>query len=442
MAHKDELVIFVDDAIPGDKVKALVHKKKKDFWEARSIEIISPSPDRIDPLCKHFQFCGGCKWQNIEYEKQLEYKQLLVEEALNRIGKVDNFNMLPIVGADPVYAYRNKMEFSFSQRRWLTPAELADKSLSMEFALGLHVPGTFEKVLNIDSCLLQSELANTILDRVKHWAKNSGLEAYHLRLHTGILRFLVIRHSSATGEMMINLVTAEDVSEQFSPFANELAGEFPQIVSIVNNINDRVAQVAFGDKEILIWGRSHIVDGIGDFRFEISANSFFQTNTNQAEKLYALVEDFAELTGNETILDLYSGTGTIAIYLSRHAKKVIGIELVEDAVINARKNAEYNNVQNCEFVKGDMKDIFPGFSTVPDILVIDPPRAGMHKDVVNEILRLKPARIVYVSCNPTTLARDIELLSTEFVLDKVQAVDMFPHTYHIESVALLRRGKN
>lgn len=439
LARKDNLVVFVDDAVPGDRVMAQVTKKRKDYLEARTIEILQPSEDRIEAPCKYFQHCGGCKWQNLTYEKQLQYKGSQVVESLQRIGGIKKVPIEPIIAADPIFAYRNKMEFSFSQRRWLTPEELNDKTISMQFALGLHVPGTFEKVLDIDRCLLQSELGNTILQRVKKWAKESGIEAYHLRNQDGVLRFLVLRHSSVTGEMMVNLVTTEDISSQFKSLAAQIAGEFPQIVSVLNSINNRKAQIAFCDEEILVYGRSYIIDGIADLRFEISANSFFQTNTTQAEKLYSLVAEFAGLSGREVVLDLYSGTGTIAIFLARKAKEVIGIELIEEAVKNAKKNALFNHANNCRFITGDMKDVFPRQKIKPDVLVVDPPRAGLHGDVLSAIIDLAPEKVVYVSCNPGTLARDLQLLTPTYSLERIRAVDMFPHTCHIESVSLLSK---
>lgn len=336
-----------------------------------------------------------------------------------------------------IFGYRNKMEFSCSDRRWLLPDEMDQKDIDRDFALGLHVSGTFYKVLDTRACLLQPELGNPILDDVRTYIRNSDAPVYGLHSHIGFWRFLMLRHSVAFDQWMVNIVTATEDRDMVKPLSDKLTETYPQIVSVVNNVTSRKAGVAIGEREIPLSGPTCIKDKIGEFEFEISANSFFQTNTRSAECLYKIVKDYADLTTQETVVDLYSGTGAIAIYLSGSAKKVIGMEIAESAVNDAMNNCRLNGVSNCSFILGDIKEGLKTFTSRPDVMIIDPPRAGMHKDVVRRIIDMAPERIVYVSCNPSTMARDLDMLKDNYAVLEVQPVDMFPHTYHIESVARL-----
>lgn len=439
VARIDNYVIFVKGALPGDKVKARIMKRKKDFAEAYVLERFQDSPFRIAAPCKYFDWCGGCTWQNMNYKDQLHFKKKIVKDALERIGGVEEIPVNDVLPSPVSFGYRNKMEFSFSDRRWLLPEELHQEKIRKDFALGLHVPGTFDKILNVEECLLQSEVANQILAFVSRWVQEKGLQPYGIRSHQGFLRFLVLRQSAFNGEMMVNIVTAREEPETLKPLARLLMQKWPQVVSVVNNINTRLAQIAMGEKEIVLAGRSYIQDKIGDFLFNISSNSFFQTNTRQAERLYRLTLEYGEINAHSVVWDLYAGTGTITLFLAEKAKEVIGFEVVPSAVKDAQKNAEEHHVENVRFVEGDLLKTMEQTEPKPDIIVTDPPRSGMHEKVLHLINRLAPERMVYVSCNPTTLARDLKILNQRFSIEKVQPVDMFPQTYHIETVVKLKR---
>jgi 23S rRNA (uracil1939-C5)-methyltransferase len=439
VARIENYVIFVKDTLPGDRVTARIQKRKSSYAEARLISILHPSAQRREAPCPFFNWCGGCSWQNMTYQDQLEHKRKIVQESLERLGGIGKIETLPILPSEKIFAYRNKMEFSFSDRRWLLPDELGDMNISRDFALGLHVPGTFDKILHINNCLLQSETANQILDYISQYAQHHDLAPYGIKSHQGFLRFLVIRESSYTGKIMINIVTAFEDNDKLKLLAGELVKHYPQIGSVVNNINSRLAQTAIGEKEILLAGDANIQEKLGGFIFNISANSFFQTNTRQAEIMYEKVMEFAELDGSKVVWDLYSGTGTISLFLAQRAKTVIGFELVESAVKDARQNAKEHNVENVRFLGGDLLHKLKEVTPNPDVLVTDPPRAGMHEKVVRYINSILPERIVYISCNPTTLARDLAVLDRHYQIDAVQPVDMFPHTYHIETVVKLTR---
>ncbi len=439
LAKADGLAVFVDQAVPGDAVSARVTKKKKNYAEARVLEILKPSSFRKKPLCRYSGFCGGCKWQFLDYGKQLEFKQQHVSESIEHIGLIKEVLVHETLPSDLVYGYRNKMEFSCSDRRWLMPHEMGREDADTGFAIGLHVPGTFYKVLDTVSCFLQPELGNAILDDVRVYMKNSKAPVYGLRTHIGFWRFLMLRHSAAHDQWMVNIITAAEDREIVQPLADLLKDKYPQIVSVVNNITSRKAGVAVGEYEILLAGDSCLKDRIGRFEFELSANSFFQTNTRGAESIYETVKKYAGLSGTETVLDLYSGTGTIAIFLADSAKEVKGIELVESAVADAEKNMRTNMISNCEFMCGDIVDCLPEITKKPDVLIIDPPRTGMHKHVVKQVLEMAPEKIIYVSCNPATMARDLGMIKEDYSVREVQPVDMFPHTYHIESVARVER---
>ncbi|MCJ8503044.1 23S rRNA (uracil(1939)-C(5))-methyltransferase RlmD [Desulfatitalea alkaliphila] len=439
LTRLEGMAVFVDGAVPGDRVLARVYKKKQRYAEARVVSLISPSPDRVPAPCPYSGYCGGCKWQFLDYERQLVYKQQHVQEALAHIGGVEGVPVHPTLGSDAIYGYRNKMEFSCAERRWLLPEELGREDVAAGMALGLHVPGTFDKVLDIEACLLQPDTGNRILGDVRRYIQASLLPVYGLRSHEGFWRFLVLRHSTADDQWMVNLVTASSEREQVQPLADLLAEKYPAVVSVVNNVTDSRAGVAVGQYEVPLVGAPMMLERIGPFEFELSANSFFQTNTRGAARLYDTVEEYTGLTGAETVLDLYCGTGTIAIYLAGQAREVIGLEVVESAVADARRNCGRNGIDNCRFVAGDIRRTLPALDARPEVMIIDPPRAGMHADVVAAVLALAPERIVYVSCNPATLARDLGLMRDHYRVTQVQPVDMFPHTFHIEAVAAMER---
>ncbi len=437
LARLDGMAVFVDQAIPGDRVMIRIFKKKKNYAEARVVDLIESSPFRIIAPCEYSGFCGGCKWQFLDYDQQLIYKRKHVLDSLEHIGLIKNIDVHPTIPSETIFGYRNKMEFSCADRRWLLPEELNRPEIDREFALGLHVPGTFDKVIDTRVCLLQPDLGNEILNTVRSFMRASDAPVYGLRSHTGFWRFVVLRHSVAYDQWMINIVTAHEDLELLRPLAEGLMEKYPQVVSVINNVTSRKASVAIGEIEHVLAGSDTISDKIGGFEFGISANSFFQTNSRGAEVLFKTVGKYAGLTGNETVLDLYSGTGTIPIMLSGFCKSVTGIEIIESAVANAEKNCRNNGVSNCSFIKGDIRQCLPQIAQKPDLLIIDPPRAGMHKDVVRQVLQMGVDRIVYVSCNPATMARDLGLMQDLYRLVEVQPVDTFPHTYHIEAVAKL-----
>jgi len=431
------MAVFVDQAVPGDVALIRISRKKKNYAEARVMDLIKASPHRIHPPCVYSGFCGGCKWQFLKYAVQLNFKRQHVRESLQHIGQINDVQVHPTIQSPLTFGYRNKMEFSCTDRRWLTPEEMQQPEIEKGFGIGLHAPGTFFKVFDTKRCLLQPDLGNHILDDVRKFIKSSDLPVYGLRSHRGFWRFLMLRHSVAYDQWMVNFITASDEHQALQPLANFLMEKYPQVTAAINNITSRKAGVAIGEFERTLDGNASIVEKIGTFEFEISANSFFQTNTLGAALLYDTVKTFAGLSGSEAVLDLYSGTGTIPILLSRAAGKIVGIEIAASAVADAEINCRKNHVKNCHFLTGDIGAILPTISDRPDVLIIDPPRAGMHKDVVQQIKSMAPDRIVYVSCNPATLARDLNLLKDDYQVLEVQPVDLFPHTYHIESVARL-----
>jgi 23S rRNA (uracil1939-C5)-methyltransferase len=453
VARHEGLVVFVENAVPGDLVIAKLLKIKKSFLEAKVVRVERPSPLRVMPRCQYFGVCGGCKWQHVDYQAQLRFKQQQVVDSFERIGGFSNINILPITGADDIYFYRGKMEYSFAEKQWLTSpppkiesepiAEIEEQS---PIFLGLHVPQRYDKVLDIDECHLQSVVSNQILNFTREFARRNHLDVYDSDRNSGFLRFLVIRESKKTKETMANLVTFENRPDIMKHYAAELKTSVEQVTTVVNTINSKKAQIAFGETENVYLGNGWIHERLGSHNFSISASSFFQTNVAQAEKLYGVVKEFGEFKSTDTVFDLYSGTGSIAIFISDLVKEVVGIESVESALRDAEKNALANSITNCHFLLGDLKDRLTKdtswMSSHPksDVLVIDPPRNGMHPKVVEEILGLATERIVYVSCNPATQARDVELLCAEkYQLIRLQPVDMFPHTFHIENVALLHR---
>jgi 23S rRNA (uracil1939-C5)-methyltransferase len=473
VARLDGFVVFVKGAVPGDTGRALVTRKKKDFAEARLLEVVNPSSDRVNAPCPYFGHCGGCQWQHVTYSRQLEYKKALVEEAMARIGGLLGLPIHDPIGSEKIFGYRNKMEFSFSDRPWATyyhlplalPIKggefsvetakpdvlplaarkdndpLPEHSLENRLALGLHVPGTFNKVIDVEGCLLQEERGNEILRAVKRFAKESGLPPYNLKTHQGYWRFLALRYSTFFKEWMINVITSEYRKDLVEKLARYVASTFADVKTLVNNVTARRAGVAVGEWESVLTGTGVIKDRIGPYAFQISANSFFQTNTAGAVKLYDIVADYAELTGSESVLDLYSGTGTIPIFLAPKSGQVLGMEITASAVEDAGKNCRANGITNCRFILGDIRDGLSSVPFKPDVLIIDPPRAGMHKDVAAKILELGTKNIVYVSCNPATMARDLGEMKTSYEVVEIQPVDMFPHTYHVESVAKLVKKK-
>ena len=439
LAKIDGFAVFVDQAVPLDVATVRIVKKKKNYAEARIVHLLEPSPFRVTAPCIYSGYCGGCKWQFLSYDQQLIYKRQHVVDALERIAKIEGVRVHPAAASPRQYEYRNKMEFSCADRRWLLPDELGQPDIDNSFAIGLHVPGTFHKVMDTAACLLQPALGNKILDEVRNYIKASAAPVYGLRSHEGYWRFVMLRHSVSENQWMVNIITATEDRRQVQPLAERLRSLFPEIVSVVNNITARKAGIAVGEYEIKLAGSAVIRDKIGGFAFEISANSFFQTNTRGAEKLYEIVKAYAGLGGHETVVDLYSGTGTIAIFLSSAAGEVIGLEIVEGSVKDAVNNCRLNGISNCRFIAGDIKNSLSRIGTRSDVMIIDPPRTGIHPDVVKQIIDMAPDRMVYVSCNPATLARDLEMLKDVYTVREVQPVDMFPHTFHIEAVAQLEK---
>lgn len=443
LARVDGYVVFVAGAVPGDRVRAKVFKRKKSYAEARLLEVLEPSALRTKPRCFYFGTCGGCKWQHVQYKEQLAAKQQSVEEALVHEGGFSDVEVRPTIGAEQIYFYRNKMEFSFSTHRWLTPEEIATgTNFDTDFALGLHVPGNFFKVLDLHECHLQSELSVRLVNGMRALAKAHGWEPWDIRNHTGYLRHLVIRQGQHTGETMVNLVTNGRHEDRIAQIAAYFESDFPEVITFINTINTGAAQTSYGEAMHTVFGPGVIHDTIGPHRFEIAPNAFFQTNTRQAERLYRVARDFADFGPDDLVYDLYCGAGTISIFIADAVRQVVGVELVEEAVENARANAAANGVENCAFVSGDMLELLtPEFVAQhgkPDVLIADPPRAGMHPKVVEQIATLRPERFVYVSCNPQSQARDLKRLTDAYTIEAIQPVDLFPHTHHIENVIKLQ----
>jgi len=441
---KNKYVIFVDGSYPGDVVKASLTKIKKSYAEARVAEIIKPSELRITARCKYFGTCGGCKQQDLDYTVQTKFKQQQVEEIFTKMGGFRDFEIEEILPSEKIFYYRNKMEFSFAEKRWLTIEEIkSGEDIDRDFAVGLHIPRVFDKVLDIDECFLQSELSNKILNFTRDFFKERDTSIYSTKTHEGFLRNLVIKQSHHTDDLMVNLVTSSENKELINLYTDTILKEIPQITTIINNVNLRKAAVAVGDYEKIFCGSGFIHDTIGRYKFRISANSFFQTNSLQAEKLYQTALDFAGMKGNEIVYDLYSGAGTISIYVSGNCKEVYAFESVESAVSDAGANAKLNGIENVHFITADLYKSFTPLVEEkklpkPDVVILDPPRSGMHKNTVEDVIKLNPEKLVYVSCNPATQVRDIKLFSESgYKLVKIKPVDMFPHTYHIENVALL-----
>jgi len=440
IAKHNDMVIFVNRVVPGDIVDIQVSKKRKSYLEGYPIKFHKYSDDRVEAKCEHFGVCGGCKWQNLPYEKQLFYKNKQVIDSFERIGKIDIKQVKYILAAPDEYLYRNKMEYTFSNKKWLTQEEVeSGNEFDNRNALGFHVPKMFDKIVDVFECHLQANYSNEIKNFVRDYALNNNIEFYDIRENTGLLRNLVIRNTD-NGELMVILIVGKD-DKNTTILLDAIYTEFPQITSL-NYIVNKKLNDSYTDQEVVCYkGKNHLMEKMGDLQFKVSPKSFYQTNSKQAFNLYKTTLEFADIKPNETVYDLYTGTGTIANFVASSAKKVIGIEYVEDAIKDAKINSELNNISNTEFFAGDMKDVlnneFVKKYGKPNTIIVDPPRAGMHADVVNTILNAEPEKIVYVSCNPATQARDIALMKEKYDTVKIQPVDMFPHTHHVENVALL-----
>ena len=446
MAKVNELVIFVPYVVPGDVVDLQVKRKKNHYAEAVAVKFHEKSPLRTEPFCSHFGVCGGCKWQCLSYEEQLKYKQKQVFDNLTRIGKVELPEFRPILGSEKTRFYRNKLEFTFSNKRWLTEEEVKqDVKYDQMNAVGFHIPGAFDKVLAIYKCWLQDDISNQIRNAVRDYAYAHNFPFFDLRTQEGLLRNIMIRTSS-TGELMVVLqckVTDDEGRRKMEEILQFMADSFPQITSLMYVINNKCNDT-IGDLDVEVFkGNDHIFEEMEGLRFKVGPKSFYQTNSEQAYNLYKVAREFAGLTGNELVYDLYTGTGTIANFVARQARKVVGIEYVPEAIEDAKVNSALNGIDNTLFYAGDMKDIltndFIAEHGHPDVIITDPPRAGMHNDVIDVILAAEPKRIVYVSCNPATQARDLQLLDGKYKVTAVQPVDMFPHTHHVENVVQLER---
>ncbi|NOY50904.1 MAG: 23S rRNA (uracil(1939)-C(5))-methyltransferase RlmD [Chlorobi bacterium] len=450
VAKTGERVVFIPFGAPGDIVDAQVYKKKRNLYEARIVKFHKKSDLRVEPGCAHFGLCGGCKWQQMDYETQLEFKQKQVKDAFDRIAKVEYDEFLPIIGSEKTFYYRNKLEYSFSDKKWITDFDPSKEESSREesYGLGFHLPGKFDKILDIDKCYLQKDPSNDIRLEVKKYALENDLTFYNARRWDGFLRNLIIR-TSETGDLMVILIFRYDDTD-IKEMLQHLAGKFPEITSLMYVINEKQNDSITDLEPRLFKGNPYIIEempspieGEKAFKFKVGPLSFYQTNPEQAYKLYKTAFDFADFKGGELVYDLYTGAGTIASFVASHVKQVVGIEYVEDAVRDADENMKLNNIENTKFFAGDMArvldDAFYVNNGKPDIFIVDPPRAGMHERVTRQILKAKPEKIIYVSCNPATQARDIAILASKYKVSKIQPVDMFPQTHHVENVVLLTR---
>jgi 23S rRNA (uracil1939-C5)-methyltransferase len=443
VGKKDGLTVFVPFAVPGDVVDVELFKKKKGYAEARIVNIKTKSPHRIEPKCAHFGLCGGCKWQIMDYESQLKYKQKQVEDAFRHLGKFEFPPILPIIPSTNRYCYRNKLEYTFSHLRWLDDEDMRLRDAGKELetkGLGFHIPGKFDKVLNIQHCYLQAEPSNEIRNCVRAFAIENNISFYNIRNHEGILRNLIIRNNTKNEVMVIlSLTEMNDKTQQLLAF---LKDKFPQIVSLFYVINTKLNDSISDLEPVLYAGAPHIIETMNELQYKIGPLSFFQTNTLQALELYKVAREFAQITPKDIVYDLYTGTGTIALFVAQQAQKVVGIEYVDAAIEDAKYNAQQNGITNTVFFAGDMKDVLNANCTKrngkPDVVITDPPRAGMHPDVVARLLEMEPPRIVYISCNPATQARDLTEFAKKYTIEKVQPVDMFPQTHHVENVVELR----
>lgn len=439
----DNMVILIPYGTPGDVVDVQIIGKKKSIKCGKIVGFHEKSPYRVTPTCEHYGLCGGCKWQHMNYEAQLKFKQKQVVDALTRIGKVPLEDINPIIGAETTEYYRNKLEFTFSDFRWMPEGEFKNGEERNLNGLGFHLPGMFDRIIDVKKCFLQADPSNEIRNFVRDYALDNNLSFYNLKRHEGLLRNLLIRISNAGG-LMVGLIVSENDKKSFFPLLDQLKEKFPQITSLIYIINNKFND-DYSDCEAFVFaGEEHLIEQMENLKFVVGPQSFYQTNHEQAYKLYKIAREFAALTGDEVVYDLYTGTGAIANFVAAKAAKVVGIEYVEQAVKNAVENSKLNNISNTVFYHGDMakvlNDEFIAKNGVPDVIITDPPRAGMHPDVINCILKYMPKRVVYVSCNPATQARDISMMTEKYSVDAVQPVDMFPHTQHVENVVLLVRG--
>lgn len=443
IARVNDFVIFVRDALPGQKVLALIIKKKSSFAEAIIREILEESPYHVDAPCPYFEDCGGCKFQNLEYHKQLDIKTEQVKDVFTHLAKMPDIPILPALAAPDIYGYRNKMDFSCGVSRWLLKEN--DPGTPDDFTIGLHAPGRFDKILDIEACLLQDDKRNAVFQTIRDWALENAVTLNNPREYTGFLRSVMIRKGEHSGEIMVNLITRYEDRVLLQPLIDKIKAVYPDVTSIVNNITDSKGDQSVGEREIILYGSAVIHDSLGGVDYEISANSFFQTNTKGAEQLYDTVVEFSDLNPDMVVWDFYSGTGSISLYIADKVRQVIGFEVVRDAVKNAKKNAKRNQVTHCEFFEANLDTFLQSNQELiasldkPDLAIVDPPRAGMNPKFLKQLIALKPPMIVYVSCNPATQARDIQALAEAgYWVEKIQPVDMFPHTAHIETIAKLR----
>jgi 23S rRNA (uracil1939-C5)-methyltransferase len=443
------LVVFVDHGLPGQKVRVRITRKKSQFAEARVVELLEQSPAYVAPRCRHFGLCGGCQWQDLAYEEQLRWKQLQVQESLRQVAGLRPEDIKPTAASPEPFYYRNKMEFTFAPRPWVAAAEMIDglPPAGLGATLGLHVPGSFNRVFDLTECHLQSPQTGSIVAAGREWVRESGLPAYDTRGHTGFWRFLVLREGKRTGQLLLHLITTDQGDLKLvEELGVHLREGFPEITTMVHSVNAKKAQVAQGGASRSLWGPGCIEEQVQGWRFRISAESFFQTNTGAAEALYGAIIRLAELSGRETVWDLYCGAGSIALSLADRVRRVVGFELVEAAIQDAYSNSRLNGVDNCQFLAGDLKDCIreamqSGHHPRPEVVITDPPRAGMHPQVIQALLELYPQRIIAVSCNPATLSRDLALLQSDYDIVTVEPYDLFPHTAHIECVVRLERRK-
>ena len=439
----DGKVIFIPNVVPGDVVDVQTFKKRKAYYEGKAVKFHEYSEHRVEPVCEHFGVCGGCKWQNMKYSQQLYYKQNEVLNHLLRIGKIELPEFEPILGSEKQFFYRNKMEFSFSNSRWLTEKEIvSSEDLGNRNALGFHIPKMWDKILDINKCHLQEDPSNAIRNAIRAFANDNNLTFFNPRNHEGLLRTLMMRTAS-TGEIMVLVQFFENDKTGRELLLDHIYEKFPQITSLQYVVNNKANDTLYDQNIKLYKGRDYILEEMEGLKFSINAKSFYQTNSDQAYELYKITRDFAGLNGNEIVYDLYTGTGTIAQFVSKNAKKVIGVESVPEAIVDAKANAVRNEITNCEFYVGDMKVVFNESFIAqhgkPDVIITDPPRDGMHKDVIEQILKIEPSKIVYVSCNSATQARDLALMDEKYKVTRVRPVDMFPQTHHVENVVLLER---
>jgi 23S rRNA (uracil1939-C5)-methyltransferase len=443
LARVDGKVIFIENVVPGDVVDVKLSKNKKDWAEGFVIAWHQYSPDRIEPFCPHFGVCGGCRWQMLPYSKQLEYKQQQVMDNLRRIGKVQLPEIPPILGAEQTTRYRNKIEYTFSSRRFLLPGELNNPEITSEQNVaGFHAKGIFDKVVDIKTCFLQEEPTNQLRLAVRDFAISRNLPFYDIKSHQGWLRTMQVRLCT-TGEIMVNLVLGYEDEPARTALQEHILRQFPHLTTLLYTINPKWNDSISDLEPRIVHGKGYVIEQLEDFRFKVGPKSFFQTNTRQGERLYQVTREFAELTGAQTVYDLYCGTGSIGIFLSRLAARIIGVEVIPEAIEDARENAALNNLSHARFFAGDVIDIcndaFFAAEGKPDVIITDPPRAGMHEKLVRKILDMEAPTVVYVSCNPATQARDLQLLDEKYVVAKVQPVDMFPHTHHIENIVQLKK---